>query len=93
MQHPDFICQLYGLNDTERIAPKRQGDFQYTGAEALKWLGDISLAALGRNRLCGETDGLGTFGEALELMQRSLDPRKRTGLPCFSHQLGTKTHR
>lgn len=71
MEYPDFIRQLHGVNDAERIALERQRDFKYTGADAVQRPGDIRLAAL-RDRQGGEADGPGAFGKAFEFMQAAL---------------------
>ena len=53
VEHPDFIRQLHGVNDAERIALGRQRDLKYTGADTVQRLGNIALP-LGRDRECGE---------------------------------------
>jgi hypothetical protein len=65
---------MHGVDDAERIALERQRDFKYAGADAVQRLGDIRLAALRRDRQCGEADGPGVFRKAFEFMQRRLDP-------------------
>ncbi len=55
-----------------------QRDFEYASIYAFERLGDVGLAALGRDRQRAQDAGLRVYRERLELLAGSLDPGNRS---------------
>jgi len=65
---PDFIGELHRLDHAERIAFKRQSNLEHARPYAMHWLGNVGLAAFGRDCQCGKTDRPSPFRERLEFL-------------------------
>jgi hypothetical protein len=80
VNHPNIIRQLHCVHDPERIAPERQSNLKYTGAQALQRFGDIRLATLRRNSSMQRGSR-----KASEFFQRRLDPGHKARLSNVWH--------
>ena len=87
MNDPEIIRKVDSVNDAKRIAPKRQGDFEDAGTQAVHGFRDVRLAAFGSDRERRQNGGLRTSGERLKVLQRRLDPRDRPSFSGFSQGL------
>ena len=71
---PDFRRELHRVDHAVRIAPERQRNLEHARPHAVHGLGNIGLAALGRDRQGGKTNRPDPIRKRLEFPERRFDP-------------------